>query len=166
MLGTSLFCITGSSSLFSPLLQKLSERLTTAIGGRDGLDNPGIWTSVGKHYDIDHIQKVMTQELKCNWHLWHSHAHILTAEDVNIDWLPPVSSPMSCSSESGFFQVSTRWSSPFIRSFQRKTGFCFVWNWLDHMEIKTTKIQSTERLLYYDFSEGLLYFDFSENTLE
>jgi len=66
MLGTSLFRITGSGSLLSPLLQKLSERLTTAVGGRDGLDNPGIWTSVGKHYGIDHIQKVMTQELKCN----------------------------------------------------------------------------------------------------
>jgi hypothetical protein len=66
MLGTSLFRITGSGSLLSPLLQKLSERLTTAIEGRDGLDNPGIWTSVGNVYGIDHIQKVMTQELKCN----------------------------------------------------------------------------------------------------
>lgn len=66
MLGTSLFRITGSGSVLPPLLQKLSERLTTAIGGRDGLDNPGIWTSVGKHYGIAHIQNVMTQELKCN----------------------------------------------------------------------------------------------------
>jgi hypothetical protein len=103
---------------------------------------------VGNVYGIDHIQKVMTQELKCNWHLWHSQAHILTAEDVNIDWLPPVSSPMSCSSESGFFQVSTRWSRPFIRSFEGKTGFYLVWNRLDHVEIKTTKTQITERLIF------------------
>jgi hypothetical protein len=114
----TLFCFTWSGSVLSPLLQKLSERLTMASRGRDGLVNAGICTNVGKHYGIDHIQKVMTQRLMCNWHLWHSQAHILTAEDVNKELLPLPSSPMSSSLESG-----------------RKNGFCFVWNWLDHMGI-------------------------------
>jgi hypothetical protein len=62
----TLFCITESGSVLSPPLQKLSERLTTAIVERDGLDNPGIWTIVGKHYGIHHIQKGMTQEFNRN----------------------------------------------------------------------------------------------------